>query len=409
MASVKKKDQWWLYLRKGSYETAMFGKIESRSPVNANLFLTYHPDLAGKFIYDEFSDKCLLIGSPPWIPEQEFRVKRIDDNDAHQAMLWLELQGVKVPKSTIYDCMLGIAKKNRTNPAKDFFESLEWDRTPRLFSWLETYLGANNQPHEYLEAVGKKWLTAIVSRSYEPGKKFDHMLILEGSQGTGKSTALRELATFGDEVYFYDGGVSFSDTDTLIRLQGKIIIEMAEMASFKKAINEEIKAFISRPLDTYRAPYGRTSIERPRYFVLTGSTNEKEYLPPDESGHRRYWPVECSNIKIDLLKQDREQLWAEAVSFYKGGLKTWVEEKEVELFRSQQESRVNRDAWYELIEKRLDANNSQEVFIDEVFEFIEVRPKDRDNFARKRIKDVLHQLGFFETRDKERKRLWKRK
>jgi putative DNA primase/helicase len=300
-----------------------------------------------------------------------------------------------------------VARRRTTNPAREYFDRLVWDKKPRLEKWLTYFLGAEAQPPEYIAAVGKKWMTAIVSRAFRPGAKFDHMLILEGSQGTGKSTALRELATFGGETFFYDGKVSFTDKDTLIALQGKIIIEMAEMASYKKAINEEIKAFISRQSDDYRPAYGRYVTDRPRYFVLTGSTNEKEYLIPDESGHRRYWPVECGKIDIPALQDQREQLWAEAVALYKTGFPTWVLPEEVAMFTEQQEKRVMRDAWSDLIEKYLQATMG-DLSIDDIFAHLEVKPVNRGNIERTRVKSVLRQCGWYETRALGG-RVWRRK
>lgn len=402
-----KKMDWTKYLLEGNGKTK-WGSIDKKSPYNANIILKYHPEITGCFVYDEFSDRCLVVSPLPWMKKDDFRVKKIDDNDAHQAMIWLELQGVKISKGIAFDCLSIIARDNHTNPAKEYFEQLKWDSTPRLAFWLETYLGAANQPVEYLTAVGKKWLVAIAMRAYQAGSKFDHMMILEGNQGLGKSSALRELATFGNHSFFYDGGIKFNDTDTLMKIQGKIIIEMAEMASFKKAVNEEIKAFITREVDVYRTPYARTTLERPRYFVLSGSTNEREYLPPDESGHRRYWPVECHKIDIEALKRDREQLWAEAVHLYKGGFETWVMPHEVEMFKEQQESRVIRDAWSDLIYKEVTARSYSDIAIDDVFNWLEIGNNQRDNFTRKRVKDVLQRMGFKETRDTEGKRLWKR-
>lgn len=403
--------EWIARLLPGGKET-IYGKIDARSPVNAYLMLKNHPDLLGKMIYDEFADKCLFKQPPPWDKRSNFRVRKINDHDSFMAMLWLENHGVKLAKNSVMDAMQSVAQENHTNPAQEYFKDIKnkWDGQKRINKWLSYYLGCEIQPLEYLEAAGSKWLVAIVARAFVPGSKFDHVLILEGEQGIGKSTALRELATFGHEVFFYDGKVSFNDTDTLMALQGKIIAEMAELASFRKADNEEIKAFISRPVDEYRTPYSRTIIEKPRYFVLTGSTNEKEYLPPDESGHRRYWPVECGKIDIEALKLDREQLWAEAATLYFEKYPTWVLPEEIKMFTLEQETRVIRDAWFDLISDSLGTTTVEYITIDKIFEKLEISPRDRSNIARKRVKDTLRHLNYYETKDPETKvRAWKLK
>lgn len=408
---VQNPELWMLALLPGGKDT-IYGKIDPRSPVNAYLMLKNHEEFRGKMACDVFADRCLFLQSPPWEDASQFKVRKIDDRDAFMASLWLENHGVKQPKQIAMDALLSVARDNQTNPAQEYFEGIKdkWDGKKRLATWLCYYLGAESQPAEYLEAVGTKWLVAIVSRAFEPGTKFDHVLVLEGAQGLGKSAALRELATFGEEIFFYDGQVSFADKDTLMALQGKMIVEMAEMASFKKAENEEIKAFISRTRDEYRAPYGRTILERPRYYVLTGSTNEKEYLPPDESGHRRIWPAECGRIDMEALKADREQLWAEAATLYHGGYPTWVLPEQIEMFTLQQESRVIKDAWFDLIGKFITSLVIEHISVDEIFEKLEIKPRDRNNATRKRIKDTLRYHNWYETKDPVTKsRAWRKK
>lgn len=391
------------------------GKLEARSPFNGYQYLKNHREVRLRLIYDEFSDRHLVIGPLPWDKSESFRVRRISDNDAFRAMLWLEQQGIKMYKNNVADALSAAAEENRINPAKIYFENLandpqrKWDEKPRLATWLQTYLGAREQPKQYLKAVGVKWMIAVVSRSFKPGTKFDHTLILEGGQGIGKSTALRELATFDGETYFYDGRVSFNDKDTLMAVQGKIIIEMAELASFKKSENEEIKSFSTRTTDEYRDPYGRQMKERPRYFVLTGSTNQREYLPPDESGHRRAWPVRCGQINLELLKTDREQLWAEAVHLYLSGTPSYVLPKEIHLFEEEQNKRVMVDAWFDLIALRLNATTSEQT-IDALFESIGMEASRRDNRARHRMKSVLDQLGWEEGKATDGShRVWRKK
>lgn len=384
--------------------------LDAKSPNNAYLYFKHHPDVAGRLVYDEFSDRHLIAMPMPWDKPSEgkkFRQRRISDNDAFHAMIWLEVIGVKLSKQMVFDAMIAAATENNCNPVRAYLEKLEWDKKERLETWLSYYLGAADpQPTEYLALVGKKWLTAIVSRVYEPGCKFDHMLILEGRQGIGKSTALRELATLGGESFFYDGKVSFTDKDTLMALQGKIIVEMAELASFKKAVNEDIKSFITRQYDDYRPPYGRAITDRPRFFVPTGSTNEKEYLPPDESGHRRYWPVYCQAIDIPAITRDREQLWAEAVHWYKSGYSTYVEIDDISLFTKEQESRVMIDVWDGILGLHLDATMNDQT-VDDMFKMLQIEPKFMDNFGKNRIKTIFRNHDWYETRDNG-KRVWRK-
>ena len=254
--------------------------------------------------------------------------------------------------------------------------------------------------------MGSKWLIAAVTRVYKPGAKFDSALILEGEQGIGKSTALRILATFSGENYFLDSASDIKNKDTLMMLQGKIIIEMAELASFRKAENQEIKTFIDRQIDEYRPPYGRMAIKRPRYFVFGGTTNETDdgYLT-DPTGNRRYWPVLCKSIDLDALERDKAQLWAEAVYRYKQGERIWLTKDEALLSKAEQYKRQIEDAWQENIEKF--TRNLWEVSIEDICKALELKPKDITNFTKSRIKNTLRHLGWYETRRTNVGRVWR--
>ena len=218
--------------------------------------------------------------------------------------------------------------------------------------------------------------------------------------------ALRTLATFGGQDFFLDSVGDISSKDTLMTMQGKLIVEIAELASFRKSENEEIKAFITRQVDEYRPPYGRTVIKRPRYFVLAGSTNELDegYLT-DDTGNRRYWPVKCGAIDVESLDRDAMQLWAEAVVRYRAGERTWLTKEEAVLSSHEQKQRFMEDAWQERI---ADISRFEpSLKIDDVLSKLELKPKDINNMVKKRVKNSLRQLGWYETRRAGEGRLWR--
>ena len=193
----------------------------------------------------------------------------------------------------------------RRNVLTDWLDSLEWDGQFRLDNCLSVYCGAENSA--VIREAGRCWLLAAVARAYQPGTKFDHVLILEGNQSIGKSTVFRVLAnSWSDELN------TFSGKEAAEKLDGVWIIEIAELAAMRRSDVETVKKFITTTHDRYRPAYGRHAVDKPRTCVFGGTTNSKDYLP-DSTGNRRFWPIHCEAINISGLRQDRDQLWAEAV------------------------------------------------------------------------------------------------
>lgn len=227
---------------------------------------------------------------------------------------------------------------NSVDPAKEFFLDLagEWDGVPRIDEWLiRTY---HTPDTLYYRAVGSNFLKGLVRRVVVPYTKFDTVIVLEGAQGIGKSTSLELL---GGEWHTAIT-IAPDNKDFFMAMQGHMIVEFSEGETLSRSEVKQLKSVISNLVDTYRPPYGREVINTPRRCVFAMTTNQDTYLK-DETGNRRWLPVACEG-KVDLewLRENKTQLFAEAVTRVLDKQEPIYEFPEEET-RAMQESRLVED------------------------------------------------------------------
>jgi predicted P-loop ATPase len=293
-----------------------------------------------------------------------------------------------------------VAKENSYNPPKDYLDGLNWDGEARLETLLPKIFGA--EPIPFVVAALRCFLIGAVARVYEPGCKMDTMLVLEGPQGIRKSTAVREL--FG-EANFTDDMPEFGTKDASITAGSAWCIEIAELSAMvsRRKENEVIKAFITRRVDNFRPPYGRRNIKRPRHCVLAGTTNADDWMR-DDTGGRRYWPIRCGEIDVELLKTNRDQIWAEARAMYllgpdDGGAWWFTDPVLMEEARREQEARSVVDPWERLVLDHV-ATRRETTCEQILMEGLSVNKGDLKTADQMRIANILKQAGW------RKKRVW---
>ena len=239
------------------------------------------------------------------------------DSDDAQLYTYVASNYAEFPRQYVLDQKIIQAQGRSFHPVKQYLEGLEWDGNARAATLLIDYLGAED--NVYTREATEKTLLAAVRRVYEPGCKFDNMLILSGPPGTGKSTLIARLAGswFSDNLTFED----MKDKTAAEKLQGYWIIEIGELKGMRKMDVESIKAFVSRQDDIYRAAYGRNVEKHPRQCVIFGTVNNADGYLKDITGNRRFWPIEITGNSTkkpwDLSDVDRDQIWAEMFFRYK--------------------------------------------------------------------------------------------
>jgi putative DNA primase/helicase len=375
------------------------GKI-MKDPTNAASIFANDRRWSGVLAYDELAGEVYKVRPPPWHPHDAPAspadlVGEWTDLDTVRAMNWLSRTWrISLPEQTVGRAIRLVADRHRMHPVRDYFDALTWDGTPRIDTWLEAYLGADG-PADYLSRVGSWWLISAVARTYHPGCKADCLLILEGPQGIGKSTAARILAG----SWFSDTTLDLGNKDAYIALRGRLIVELAELAGFSKAESDRIKAFLSSQADYYRPPYAARNVEFARRCVFIGTTNAVAYVL-DETGARRIWPVRCTRVGADDLRRDRDQLWAEAVQRYRTGSRWYpLDAEEVVACRNEQDERSEVDEWDAKIALWLRRENRTETTVGEVLQSAIGLPIERWTKAdQTRAGKCLTKMGWTQTR-----------
>lgn len=289
------------------------------------------------FIRDSFSHNDYYGCDTPWGAKKGDKI--VDADEVIVKTWFAHTWSIEPAVNIVFECIAKMCHDNGFHPVRDYLETLEWDGVSRIETWLVDYLGAEGND-VYLREISRKFLVAAVARVYEPGKKFDYMIIFEGLQGIGKSTVGNILA--GDK-WFLDSLPDLTDKDAALNLQGNWICEMGELANLKRTDVEVVKSFISRRVDKVRPPYGKRYIESERQCVFFGTTNSEDYLK-DKTGNRRFWPVKVNGLDFDKLKEDRDQLWAEALNHYEMvGENLWLEGEAKDIAEDVQASRVVED------------------------------------------------------------------
>lgn len=378
------------------------GKILSKSLVNCQIILGHAHPFCGLFSYNQFSHEKMVISCPPWEPSAKWKPRAVTDEDATWIAIALERAfGVDIGLATLRKVLDAVIRRTSINPARQYFEQLIWDGMPRLDKWLAYYVGAEFDDAEYVSMVGAKWLCAVVARVFVPGIKFDHILILEGKQGARKSSLLRELATIGGEEYF-DDTIKVTDLGedrTVPKLQGVLIVELAELSGLRKADMEKFKQQITIQEDRLVRKYANEASRYPRQFVFAGTINPVDGYLDDPTGSRRMWPVKVGKIDLAALKRDKDQLWAEAVVRWRAGETLYLPDEMQARTESVKDSRQRVHPWQQTLEDVFTGRTW--VSSVDIWDALKIPTEHRDPVKDAHAGKIMRAMGF----EKQRRRI----
>lgn len=248
------------------------------------------------------------LNGEPWTDTHDFALRQFIEAPRTQGGY-----GFKLSDRDLIGAISLCAQRNRFHPVRERILSQPWDGKPRVETLFVDLLGCDDTI--YHRQASLLTLVGMVTRVFEPGHKFDFVPILEGVQGKGKSTFIQ---TLGMDWYGELTGDISKVSDMIAIMAGKTVIEIGELSAMARHEVNELKAFVSRPTDEGRLPYEKRSTVFRRQCIFIGSTNNREYLR-DETGNRRYWPIECKldgEIDNDRLRAEMPNILAEAYHLY---------------------------------------------------------------------------------------------
>ena len=363
-------------------------------PNEANLHALLHADVwMGVFAFDELAGRCVLTKG---IPGQMGTPKRsspepLTDTHYSRVLLWFQRNGL--PNASLASVIRAVELRCRDSvyhPVRDYLNSCPTGADELLSLWLFKGLGCKPETdaqRQYLEAVGRAYLISAVARAFEPGCKADGVLVLEGKQGAGKSTALRKL--FGPE-YLADNLPPMASKDAADFVRGKWAIEISELASMNRSDIESVKGYLTRTEERFRPAYGRTEIQYPRQCVFAATTNQSEYLH-DSTGDRRFWPVRCGIIDVSWIEANKDSIWGAAVAAYLRGERWHLDATTEALAKMEQQNRYAGDTIDDDVARY--AGSRDEVILSEVaFSIYHSRTIPRSD--QNRLRAALQRIGF---------------
>lgn len=313
---------------------------------NVLIVLRNEPGFGTAFAFDEMQQAVIVRAPPPICGDAEPGgpcPRFADEEDITKLQEWMQMIMPKIGRETIHWALEDFGRENPVHPLRSWLRSRELTvRQPVLDRWLSDALGVPNDA--YHSEVGRRFAIAMVARIMEPGCQCDYMLVLEGPQGEMKSQFCRMLAGaeyFSDHVPDLRG----DQVRMSMHFKGKWLVEFSDLAAFRGAEVELLKATITRRVEIYTPKYGRKERHEPRQCLFIGTTNVDDWIK-DETGGRRFWPVKVVTIDLDWLAEYRDQLFAEAVEAYDAGKPWWPDRNfERRVIAPHQERRQFHDNW----------------------------------------------------------------
>lgn len=305
----------------------------------------------------------------------------------------------KASRELVRDAASLVASEHPIDTMREYLdrEIPAWDGVPRAETFFSAYCGAEDS--EYTRAVGRYFWGMLWRRAYSPEPiTADISLVLIGAQGANKTRLIQTLALSPE--YHTELNFNLSPAELAMRMSGCVLAEFPEMVGFGVRKLNEIKAFLTLKADKYRPLYSndQRTVTRRMLFVMT--TNNTSFLT-DNTGNRRYAPVEVQKFSADAVAPVVKQLWAEGAEIFKqyGGLRLHQDIEAITITHN--DDYVLPDAWEPAIadwlkeQEKLAPEQRTRCQTREIMKYAlqvaegTIRREDQD-----RVSDIMQKLGY---------------
>jgi predicted P-loop ATPase len=331
--------------------------------------------------YDRFRHTVLVHGAPL---DDAMVVTINAEIEASRRSAWSQ--------EHVRSALMELARRNEFSSLTAWLDLFKWDGVARLDQFFPKAYGA--EATDYTAACAKVLFISGVARAYQPGCQADVMVVLIGPQGLGKSMGIASLCP--DPTWYADDlGCDLFDRKAGEGLRGKWLIEFSEFSRINRATLDVAKAFVSRRSDYYRPAYGRIHKDYPRTCVFVGTTNDDHPLHDREN--RRFMPVHCVKADTSWITSNRDQLWAEAVSRYRGGEQWWVTVPTLlQKIAEHAEEARQADSWIEILDEEI--GHMVAISMRIAADALKIRPDQLTRAMETRIGLALKALGYTRKR-----------
>ena len=368
----------------------------------------------GGEVRETFANLVLALQhTPPWDTQCWYDVVRelpmcgtesLSDALVGRAALDLERQ-VGIPIRNLRLVQAALVQHCRAKPRdmlQAWLETLpSWDKTPRLTEWLSDHAGAPKTA--YGMDVSRLLPVSMVARALNPGCQYRNVVVLEGPEDLGKSKLFKVLAS---PEWYRELSHGMEGKEAHMILQGAWLAEFAELSSYGKTEESRLKSFVTMERDDYIPKFANAPVSRQRrtIFVITVNPEGDGTYLRGQTGNTRFLPIQATDIRIDDVVEIRNQLFAEALVYYRKHPDDWwqLSSDGQEEAREEREARRQGSVYEDSLHTWLQGK-TQTTWEDiaQSYLLLEAKEKWKDKGLQMEVAKALHALGWERAFDKD--------